>query len=96
MTCHSTLPFHGSPSLAPLSIPQRNFLALHARYFVERYRWYFSQTQLRAFAGTESATLWRDELDDLVARGLMQYGVGCADVRILPAGVGAVMQEQKA
>lgn len=91
-----TLPHVASPPLQPLSIPQRNFLALHARHIVDRWQWHFVSTQLRAFAGTKSATIWRDELDDLVALGLMQYGVGCADVRILPAGVGMVMQEQKA
>lgn len=88
-----TLSFVASPPLQPLSIPQRNFLRLHALYLVDCHKWHFVCTQLRAFAGTKSATIWRDELDDLVARGLMQYGVGCADVRILPAGVGVVMQE---
>lgn len=86
MTCHGSLPFRDSPPLAPLSIPQRNFLALHARYQVDRWQWHFSECALRAFAGTKSATIWRDELDDLVTRGLMQYGVGCADVRVTEQG----------
>jgi hypothetical protein len=82
-----TLPHVASPPLAPLSIPQRNFLALHARYFVERYRWHFSECALRAHAGTKSATIWCDELDDLVGRGLMQMGgPGRADVALTALG----------
>lgn len=81
-----TLPHVASPPLQPLSTPQRNFLALHVRHQVDRWQWYFVCTQLRAFASGRSATIWRDELDDLVARGLMQYGVGCADVKVTEQG----------
>jgi hypothetical protein len=68
-----------------MNVAQRNFLALHARHLVERWQWHFCGTQLRAHAGKRRATIWRDDLDDLVTRGLMARGYA-SDVRITDAG----------
>jgi hypothetical protein len=64
---------------------QRRFLELHMLHIVERWQWHFLETQLRAHAGNHTATIWRDELDDLVSRGLMDRGHGF-DMRITDAG----------
>ena len=69
-----------------MTLAQRNFLTLHARNIVYQHQWYFCETQLRAQTGTKTATIWRDELDDLVNRGLMLRGAGCADVTITTDG----------
>lgn len=69
-----------------LSVAQRNFLVLHASHLVERWQWHFLGTQLRAHAGRRKATIWCDDLDDLLSRGLMEGGHGCADVRITSEG----------
>lgn len=80
------VPVVASPPLQPLSPAQVRFLALHVRYLVTEHQWYFVCSQLRATTDTgRRAYLWRDELDDLVARGLMQWGIGCADVKVTPA-----------
>jgi hypothetical protein len=55
-----------------LTQAQLRFLALHARAVVDRWQWYFQETQLRAQAATHSATISRDELADLIERGLMR------------------------
>jgi hypothetical protein len=73
-----------------LSVAQTNFLALHAKHVVERSQWHFCDTQLRAHAGRHKATIWRDDLEDLLARGLMERGVGIADMRITDAGRQAI------
>ncbi len=65
------------PTLAvPLSISQRNFLRLHVKYDIDMWQWHFCKTQLRAHVGRRRATIWVDELDDLIARGLMRKGLG--------------------
>lgn len=64
----------------PLTVSQHNFLRLHATHAVEMWKWHFCSTQLRAHAGTRRATIWADELNDLIARGLMRYGLGTANV----------------
>jgi hypothetical protein len=58
-----------------LTQSQLRFLALHARTVVERWQWHFQEAQLRAHAATRSATICRDELADLIERGLM-YRLG--------------------
>lgn len=58
-----------------LTRSQLNFLALHSRTVVDRWKWHFRETQLRAHAAQRSATVSRDELTDLIERGLM-YQVG--------------------
>lgn len=62
--------------LRPLTISQRNFLRLHVTRAVDKWQWHFCSTQLRAHAGTRRATIWADELHDLVARGLVTRGPG--------------------
>jgi hypothetical protein len=54
-----------------LSIAQHNFLRLHVKHAVDTWQWHFCKTQLRAHAGKRCATIWVDELRDLIARGLM-------------------------
>jgi hypothetical protein len=64
------------PPAEPLSTAQRNFLRMHVKYAVDMWQWHFCKTQLRAHAGRRCATIWTDELDDLLGRGLMSRGVG--------------------
>lgn len=66
--------------MSDLSDSQRAFLALHIQHAVDMWQWHFCKTQLRAHAGIRRATIWIDELDDLIARGLMRKGFGVANV----------------
>lgn len=60
-----------------LTVAQLAFLRLHVKHAVTMWRWHFCETQLRAQASRmRRATIWRDELDDLIARGLMTQGLG--------------------
>lgn len=59
-----------------LTNSQRNFLRLHVKYNVDMWQWHFCKTQLRAWVGRRSATIWANELDDLIARDLMRMGLG--------------------
>lgn len=59
-----------------LTIAQRNFLRLHVKYSVDMWQWHFGKTQLRAHVGLRRATIWVDELNDLIAHGLMLNGLG--------------------
>lgn len=70
----------------PLNAAQRAFLAFHAEHLVTEWRWHFAGTQLRASAAGGVATLWKDDLEALVAWGLLVKGVGCADVALTEAG----------
>ena len=79
-----------------LSTSQFNFLALHVRSLAERWQWYFCNTQLRAHAGKTTATIWRDDLDDLIARGLMFKGAGCADVHATIEGRALILMKDVA
>lgn len=78
MTCHITMERISPPlqPVDPLTVAQHNFLALHAAALVTSWQWHFCESQLRAAAGTRKATIWRDELDDLVRWGLMERGTG--------------------
>ena len=69
---------------------QRTFLAFHVSHTVERWRWHFLGTQLRAHAGRRTATIWKDELDALLEAGLMFKGAGCADVHATETGRAAL------
>jgi hypothetical protein len=77
------------PVVAPF-VPndaQMRFLRFHVRYLVTSWRWHFVGTQLRAHAeGGQSATIWRDDIEQLVVKGLMRWGVGCADCSITLTG----------
>lgn len=67
--------------MTPLTVSQRNFLRLHVTHAVEMWKWHFCSTQLRAHSGhNRRATIWVDELNDLIERGLMRYGIGVAHV----------------
>lgn len=78
-----------------LSVAQRRFLALHARYLVTSHRWYFQESQLRASSDRHNATIWRDELLDLMGFGFIECGHGYADVRITDAGRTALEASQQ-
>jgi hypothetical protein len=78
-----------SPPLAPdvpLSGSQLAFLELHTRHIVTEHRWHFQETQLRAKAGTRTATVSAEELGELIRWDLMEPGSGYADVRATAAG----------
>lgn len=60
----------------PLTISQQNFLRLHVKHAVEMWQWHFCGVQLRAHVGRRRATIWIDELNDLITRGLMYRGLG--------------------
>jgi len=68
-----------------LTFPQRNFLHLHALRLVNRWQWHFMGTQMRAHAGKRHVTIWRDELDNLIARGLIEASHGVS-YRVTDAG----------
>lgn len=77
MTCHITMERISPPaSLADLTVSQRNFLRLHVKHAVDKWQWHFCSTQLRAHAGNRRATIWADDLHDLVARALVTRGPG--------------------
>lgn len=74
-----------SETASDLTVAQRNFLELHALHLVERWQWHFIGTQMRAHAGIRTATIWRDDLDNLIARGLIEESHGVS-YRITDAG----------
>jgi hypothetical protein len=82
--------------LAPLSPNQLRFLALHTHHRPERWTWHFCETMLRAATDRgRTATIWRDDLADLMGRGLMEQGAGYADVRVTDAGRAACKVEKE-
>jgi hypothetical protein len=84
MTCRMT------PPLA-LTAPQRAFLALHAAPSPPHtWRWHFAGSALRATGDAGCATIWADELDDLIDAGLLAKGPGCADCYVTDLGRAAV------
>lgn len=76
------LPTIDSPPLVPAapfqpSRAQIRFLRLHTFHLVEKWRWYWLDTMLRATTDRGvTATLWRDEVESLVSEGLMEAGMG--------------------
>jgi hypothetical protein len=88
-----------APPLAPdaptLTPAQFHFLQLHVLHHVERWRWYWFETMLRAHASKRSATIWKDAADELVALGLMEWGMGFS-MRPTAAGAGMVMRSRAA
>jgi hypothetical protein len=75
----------------PLNRAQTAFLALHAGpTSPHTWQWHFAGSALRATGETGSATIWRDDLEHLIRRGLLRKGVGCADVTITEQGRQAV------
>lgn len=89
--CNCVVAFAPEPP-APLSPAQLAFLTLHATRLVTAHRWHFSDCALRATAGRRTATIWADDLADLIGRGLMEQGAGYADVRCTEAGREVGMQ----
>jgi len=56
---------------------QRAFLAFHAKAAPVQWRWHFLGTQLRATSERgRSVTLWRDELEELLAAGMLAASHG--------------------
>src|SRR6185503_12629364 len=70
---------------AEVTPSQIRFLTLHAKRSVDRWQWHFSGCTLRAWADKRSASLGREELQGLVAAGLMKLGLGVS-VSATPAG----------
>jgi hypothetical protein len=65
----------------------RAFLALHAAPNPPHtWRWHFAGSALRATGEAGCATIWADDLDALVAAGLLRKGPGCADCYVTPEG----------
>jgi hypothetical protein len=60
------------------TVEQLRFLRLHSPAgSVTRWQWHFMDTQLRAYTDAgETATIWRDALQELVDQGLMRWGHG--------------------
>lgn len=79
-----------------LSAPQIHFLALHVNHAVTAWRWHWFETMLRASAGKRTATLGREDVEELVRAGLMEWGMGCAWVRATAAGAQAVALAREA
>ncbi len=78
------LPTIDSPPLAPLAPfqptrAQLHFLRLHCFHLVEKWQWHWFQTMLRATTDRDvTATLWADDVEELVREGLMEAGMGYA------------------
>lgn len=94
-----TLPPHDSPPLAPepfLPNPEQiRFLDLHRHHIVTVWRWHLMETQLRAYTDRgRAATIWRDNLDELVRAGLMEHGAGF-DMKLTNAGREACKAEER-
>lgn len=73
-----------APPLAPFlpNLDQERFLTLHTKHIVTKWSWHFQETMLRACTDRGlSASLSRDDADELVRAGLMEWGFGCADIR---------------
>lgn len=79
--------------MTTLSPFQQAFLRLHVLHQPEQWRWYWFEMMLRATAGRRTATLWADELAELLREGLMEPGMGMS-VRATAAGVALVMAER--
>lgn len=71
-----------SPPLVPAFQPSRaqiRFMRLHAWHLVEKWQWHWFQTMLRATTDRGvTATLWVDDVEELVSEGLMEAGMGYA------------------
>ena len=85
MAPHLAAVVEAAKATPDLTVAQRNFLTLHALHLVERWQWHFIWTQMRAHAGIRTATIWRDDLDNLIARGLIEESHGVS-YRITDAG----------
>lgn len=71
-----------SPPLAPLHPDAARFLDLHRHHNVVKWQWLMQDTQFRATTDRgRTATISRDDLDGLIAKGLMERGAGF-DVRL--------------
>lgn len=80
------------PDLTPL---QSRFLALHAHHLVTKWTWHFGETMLRAVTERgRPAFCGRDELEDLVERGLLGRGAGLS-VRVTEAGRAALERQKE-
>lgn len=73
------LPRVASPPLAPAFTPsraQRRFMALHT-HLVVKWQWHWFNTMLRATTDRgDTATLWADDVEQLIREGLMEAGMG--------------------
>lgn len=87
-----------SPPLVPdppLTKAQLAFLRLHSQHLAISWQWVMLESMLRARSDRHGATIWRDELDDLIARGLMTRSHG-ASVAITAAGEAVCKEKERA
>lgn len=64
-------------AVTSLNPSQRAFLRFHCRHTPAQWRWHFVGTQLRVRTEHgQGATIWKDDLGQLLALGLMRRGVG--------------------
>lgn len=70
-------------------IPSRaqvRFMRLHALHLVARWQWHWFNTMLRATTDRGvTATLWADEIEQLIREGMMEAGMGFC-MALTPAG----------
>jgi hypothetical protein len=93
VTCHITVQRIPPPAPLALSPAQTAFLALHAAPNPPHtWRWHFAGSALRATSEGVCATIWLDELDALVAAGLLAKGPGF-DLVVTDLGRAAVAHE---
>lgn len=78
-----------------LSALQSRFLSLHVHHLVTKWTWHFGETMLRAVTDRgRPAFCGREELEQLVAEGLIERGCGVS-VRVTSKGRLALLEKQK-
>lgn len=78
-----------------LSPAQTRFLHFHAHNTPVQWRWYFLGTQLRATSERgRTVTLWRDELSEMLAAGLLSASHG-ESVVVTEAGRAALERKEE-
>ena len=71
-----------APSLAPLSADQEQFVELHRNRLVVKYQWFMQGALFRAYTDRgRTATISAADAQDLVDRGLFEWGVNKAYMR---------------
>lgn len=68
--------------LEPLSADQEQFVELHRNRLVVKYQWFMQSAQFRAYTDRgRTATISAADAQDLVDRGLFEWGVDKAYMR---------------
>lgn len=67
-----------------LAPEQSRFLQLHANHMVTKHQWVLGGSMLRAYSDRGvTATISKAGADALVHMGAMEWGRGCADIRLI-------------